>query len=264
MKRRSFIQSSMILTGGLLLPLAAKTQVVNLSDAINKSGRQRMLSQRLAKAYCQIGLNIETDNSKKILDQSLALFDRQLVELRAFVSNAELRSGLAAMEKNWVDYKQLLVGKAPNKQDAKAILSLSEDILQLADNTTSQLEKQAGNNASKLVNLAGRQRMLLQRMGKYYQAIQWEVAPKDALTILENARKEFSVAMGTLTAASSNTAKIKDELALAQTQWVFFDAAIKQANDAKTHRQSAINVATTSERLLDMMDKITGLYQQIA
>ncbi|MFZ6771406.1 type IV pili methyl-accepting chemotaxis transducer N-terminal domain-containing protein [Undibacterium sp. SXout7W] len=264
MKRRAFINSSMILASGLLLPLAAKTQVVNLGDAINKSGRQRMLSQRLAKAYCQIGLNIETDNSKKILDQSLSLFDRQLVELRAFVSTAELRSGLAAMEKNWLDYKQLLVGKAPNKHDAKTVISLSEDILLMADNSTSQLEKQAGNSASKLVNLAGRQRMLLQRMAKYYQAIQWEVAPSDAISILENTRKEFSVAMNNLNAAGSNTAKIKDELMLAQTQWVFFDAAIKQANDAKTHRQSAINVATTSERLLEVMDRVTGLYQQIA
>ena len=59
------------------LPVApAWAQISDINVAINKAGRQRMLSQRMAKAYFQIGQQIDVDRSRKVLDQSVALFDR--------------------------------------------------------------------------------------------------------------------------------------------------------------------------------------------
>lgn len=264
MQRRSFLSSVILLAGGLSLTVGSQAQVVNLNDAINKSGRQRMLSQRLVKAYLQIGMDVETAASKKILDQSMATFDRQLIELRVFASDASLRTTLSDIDKLWMNYKQLLVGKAPNPHDAKSLLLLSEDLLHMADQATSLLEKQAGSKGGKLVNLAGRQRMLSQRMAKYYQALQWEVAPANAHQMLEQARKEFVAAQATLNAASGTQTSIRDQLMLAQSQWVFFDAALHQAAESRNRRQSASNVATTSERILEVMDRVTDLYQQLA
>ena len=50
---------------GLLLALTlcvfgseAMAQIADLNSAINKAGRQRMLSQRMAKAYFQIGQQV--------------------------------------------------------------------------------------------------------------------------------------------------------------------------------------------------------------
>ena len=40
---------------------AGHAQVANLGDAINKAGRQRMLSQRMGKAWMGLGQGIETD-----------------------------------------------------------------------------------------------------------------------------------------------------------------------------------------------------------
>ena len=39
----------------------ALAQITDLNSAINKAGRQRMLSQRMAKAYFQIGQQVEVD-----------------------------------------------------------------------------------------------------------------------------------------------------------------------------------------------------------
>ena len=100
-------------------------------------------------------------------------------------------------------------------------------------------------------------------MAKYYQAAQWHIAPADGKLQLEAARTEFIAGLTTLNAAPGNTEKIKEELALAQQQWLFFDTAIEQPEDSKGRRISATNVATTSERLLEIMDKITGHYQQL-
>ena len=73
---------------GLLLALTlcvfgseAMAQIADLNSAINKAGRQRMLSQRMAKAYFQIGQQVEVDRSKKILDSSVALFDLSLIHI---------------------------------------------------------------------------------------------------------------------------------------------------------------------------------------
>lgn len=139
MKRRTFIFTSLVLSSGVILPASA--QVSNLSDAINKAGRQRMLAQRLAKAYLQLGMDIDAEHARKILDQSLSVFDCQLVELRTFTPNPDIKSRLSEAEKIWLDYKQLLVGKAPNKTDGKSILVSSDKLMQLADDSTLQLEK---------------------------------------------------------------------------------------------------------------------------
>lgn len=265
MKRRAFILNGIFISGGalsLFVP-AAFAQVNSMGEAINKSGRQRMLAQRLAKAYMQIGLGVETTRSKKILEQSLALFDRQLVELLVYAPSIECKKTLQNLAIIWLDYKQVLVGKNPNRDDAKIVISLSEEVARLADTATNYLEKIAGNPGSTLVNLAGRQRMLSQRMAKYYQAGLWEVAPSDAREILASSRNEFVKAMQTLNKAATGTPKLKEELLLAQQQWLFFDDALHQAGDLGFRKKfTSVNIASTSERILEQMDKVTNLVQQ--
>ena len=41
-----------------------------LQTAINKAGRQRMLTQRIVKAYCLVGLGVSTEQSKAQLAQA--------------------------------------------------------------------------------------------------------------------------------------------------------------------------------------------------
>jgi hypothetical protein len=168
------------------------------------------------------------------------------------------------MEKAWLGYKQALMGKTPNQQDARNVMVINEEILTLAQTATVQLEKYSGSSSGQLVNISGRQRMLSQRMAKFYQALQWGVAPADAVGKLELSRKEFIAGMQTLNNAPVNTARIRDDLALAQQQWMFFDNALRQSGDPRNRQQYASNVATTSERILEVMDGVTGLYQQLA
>ncbi|MEN9543788.1 MAG: hypothetical protein RLZZ598_621, partial [Pseudomonadota bacterium] len=62
---------------GLLLVGPGFAQVRDMADAINKAGRQRMLSQRCAKAWLALGLKVRPDQADKVLAESMALFDRQ-------------------------------------------------------------------------------------------------------------------------------------------------------------------------------------------
>lgn len=264
MKRRRFLHITAA-AGGCLFGIApAFAEIAHFNDAINKSGRQRMLSQRMAKGYLQIGQGIDTARSKKIFTDSITLFERQLAELQAFAPTADNRAVFADMKKGWARYKDVLTAGKPNPRDAKTIMASSDEILGLAQTATVQLEALSGTTAGHLVNISGRQRMLSQRMAKFYQAINWGTASTDALAKLTTARDEFLKAMAELAASPINSPAISAELTLAQQQWLFFDQALRSSIvDVRDKMRFATNVATTSERILETMDRITGMYEQL-
>ena len=121
----------------------ALAQINDINSAVNKAGRQRMLSQRMAKAYFQIGQGVDVERSKKILDTSVATFDRQLVELKNYAPTPDIKNTYLSLEKTWLSYKDVLIGKAPSPDNGRKVLALSEDVLVLAQQGTVQLEKQS-------------------------------------------------------------------------------------------------------------------------
>ena len=256
--RRVFCASTLAaLMGAAAVHPQASAQVNGLGDAINKAGRQRMLSQRMGKAWLALGQGIKADAARRVLDQSMSLFDRQLTELKAFVPAGDTRDTYVQLETAWSDYKGLLVGSAPARDKANAVMTQAGKVLALAHKGTGQLEVQAAKPAAKLVNMAGRQRMLSQRMAQFYLASLWNVDGAASLAELAKAKAEFVPALEVLRSAPEANADIKQELALADTQWLIFDNALKSRD---VTAKSASDVFVTSENLLQVMDRVTGLY----
>lgn len=264
--RRQFLLGMAGLGVATLLPtsVARAAAISDIGDAINKAGRQRMLSQRMAKAYCQIGLDILTDRSRKILETSRQRFSEQLAELKAYAPTSDVKESYAELDQLWRRYQTLLSGK-PNLDNARQIATINEDVLRVAHLATTQLELHAASNVGRLINVAGRQRMLSQRMAKFYMFRQWGITSPSMDQEAQLARREFVSALDALVKAQENDTPIKNELELARMQWLFFDEALKQQDvGGKDMMTYATNVATTSERLLEVMDRVTGHYARIS
>ena len=253
--------------GMALAPRHARAQVANLNDAINKAGRQRMLSQRMGKAWLALAHKVQESTARQVLDQSIGLFERQLAELKAYAPTAAIRDTYGQLDTAWAAHKAALTAAPPALAGASAMLQADAKVLALAHLGTVQYEAASGKPVGHLVNLAGRQRMLSQRMAKFYLAALLPVDAAAAAAEIAKARTEFVAANEVLRKAPEATDRIRQELLLADGQWVFFDAALQrmQAGNATGNTARLVSdVFVASENLLSSMDKVTNLYAALA
>ena len=64
--------------------------------------------------------------------------------------------------------------------------------------------------------------------------------------------------------APQSTPAIKTELQLAETQFTFFELALRNLKPGLGDAVAQTNVFTTSERILQVMDSVTGMYSKLS
>ena len=114
------------------------------------------------------------------------------------------------------------------------------------------------------IDKAGAQRMLSQRMAKFYLAAMLPVDAAAATAEIAKARAEFVAATELLRNAPQATSRIRQELQLADSQWVFFDAALQRMQGGGNVNRQVAEVYVASENLLVSMDRVTGMYAALA
>jgi len=246
----------------LTLPAAPAEAAAELSvaSAINKAGRQRMLSQRIAKAYCQVALGVLPETSARILEESIALFEGQLAELNATAPTRQIRESVAALAKPWHLFRAAASGP-PAREACPRLSDQSDEVLAAAHRLTLELQDYSGTQVGRLVNISGRQRMLSQRLAKLYMV---RAAGPDSPALrddMESARNEFSGALAALQAAPENTPALHRELDSVALQWDWFQSALSQDGSLASYR---LVVADSSESILRSMETVTRLYEELA
>lgn len=220
----------------------------------------RSLSQRLAKLHLQLRLNLNAEAAQRQIDQGVARFDAALTNLRQTPLQGPAATTFKRVDAVWQEQKQLMTA-APNATSAERVILSAEELTIAAGRLAMQLEGAEESPVWRLSDLAGRNNMLAQRLARLYLQTRLGDKSQGRRVDIETTRKEFVTSLDELTRAPQTSPAVADSLKLARQQWIFFDAAIgPDGGDANAAR----HVATTSERIGEMMDAIGNSYARQA
>lgn len=160
---------------------------LNWGKTIDVAGRQRMLTQRMSKEFLQVSLAIDSEDNKARMRGSINLFNVTLYQLINGDSatgivgtpNNLVKAGLDGVVALWVPFAKLLLDNVETIRDSAGLVNMevlsqveaqNVPVLVASNVVVGRLvdaAKSAGAATNGLVvDTAGRQRMLIQRMCK--------------------------------------------------------------------------------------------------
>jgi signal transduction histidine kinase len=258
--RRKLIQLAVL---GFVLPTAHSANAeISLATAINRCARFRALSQRGAKAYLQLTLDVMPEGAQKTLATVQRLFQQGFDDLSQTSYSPEIAKQIAGIQTEATKLIALITSP-PKHEQLIHVTTQADKVLVLAHKATEALalaSASASKAASgKIIDMAGRQRMLSQRMAKNYYLTAANVNLMAATLQIAQDKTEFNTAMTALIKTPISTSAIREDLELCSAQWFLFEGAL----DLPRNRADAMkNVASTSERLLELTNSLTDKYEK--
>jgi len=188
-----------------------KAAIADIVKLIDVAGKQRMLSQRIAKDYLYAGEKVAVSKATKQLKTSLNELLKDHKVLVESINDPEIQNLLAFVELSIEDFKST-ANEPYNLDNAQLIIDLSESMLEGSQYVVDSLKEKVKVKESAIVGKAGKQRMLAQRIAKYYIAYQAGIKDKNTVDQMKAAVKAFSDAHETLMKNPENTPEINRKL----------------------------------------------------
>jgi AmiR/NasT family two-component response regulator len=227
------------------------------ADGVNRAGQLRMLSQRLVKLYLlQVlqGSSGSPQPHRKLLQESVKRIDANLLLLGKSLSQATFGDLVEQVTVPWTHLKYALQAR-PVATDMHAIDDLAEQLLQAAERLTSALEKAGGVAPLHMLNTAGRQRMLSQRVAKY--ALLGALGNVAAPEAMAETQAAFEQAQAALQQLPLSTPDIRTTLAAAAQAW----QQLRAGTHALHTPAGQDRLARASEDLLDLFEQLSNHFE---
>ncbi len=249
---------------------------------INLAGRQRMLTQKMSKEILFIAKGFEAGKYRNTLKKTADLFDSTLdglingnKRLKA-TNNKEIQAQLRKVKTLWKSFYSIIETVVEGgKPDVEKIARLNMPLLKNMNTAVQMYTKEAkqvtGKAAGKVINLAGKQRMLTQKMSKemLLAALGYDTANSVAelkktadlfdktLKGLRNGDKELGL-------PATSAAGIVVQLDEVASIWRDFKAVVEKvtaagaADDGDIKKMSELNIP-----LLKSMNKAVMMYEKV-
>jgi len=240
---------------GACLTLGSTTQIMasaapavqtkqQSGNVINLAGKQRMLTQKMSKEALFIAKGIDVGANTDNLKKTSALFDKTLKGLIAGDSslnlptteNKEILAQLQKVTDLWKPFKVNIDKVASGKTDSATLKTIAEENLPLLKNMNMAVQMYAKASGSKLdpamaktINVAGRQRMLTQKMTKELLLIANGIDVDANKANIKKTADLFEKTLSELVAGTSD-AGIKGQLGTVQKIWVDYSPVVKNAD----------------------------------
>lgn len=196
----------------------AASQSKKINEVINIAGNQRMLSQRIAKDYLYKGKGIAKEKASRELKKSLEEFNRGIEILNKDINDEEIRNLIAFVQMS-LNELQDIVKKPFNLNNAQLLLDLSESMLEGSQYIVDNLKKKYKKKSNEVIDRAGQQKMLAQRIAKYYIAYQLGIRDKNTVDQTKEAVRQFNANNQYMLKYKDNTPAINEELHQVDKLW---------------------------------------------
>ncbi len=225
---------------------------------INTAGEQRMLTQRVVKAYAQLGLNVQPLAAKSQLDDTIRRFESNQARLGpALAAYPDAAAALALLNRAWSEMRPLASG-APTLAGAQKLSQYSETALNAAEMLVNVLADSAKLDTDRVLRMAARQRMLSQRIAKAYMLRSWGDSTAVVRYELDDGIAAFDGVLTVLSSREGDTNATRRELEELTLQWEWLKAAL-ESDGALSYR---LVISESADAILASADRLTQHYQR--
>lgn len=263
---------------------------VEAARKVNIAGRQRMLSQRMAKASCLMSRDISFAATYDQLTQAYSLFRRSDTALRVgdaeFGLSAEelpeVQSALGAIDKPWATYNSHLRDAVDSglveQAELESLDAESRDVLKYMNIAVFKIARSYASVVPQLplgltitIDVAGRQRMLTQKAVKEACMMTVSTDPSLHADRLSETIELFDLSLKALRDGYEDvgvipapTREIDRKLSEVEGLWQPVKAVLNRAAEGEVLSDRDLGrVARMSEPLLQTMNEAVGLYENI-
>lgn len=268
--------------------LGADVLAVTASEyavVINLSGRQRMLTQKMSKEMLLVANGIEAEANRSSLAKTAELFDTTLKGLRDGSAELGLPPTESAVTRRQLDKVQGLwepfhgvVKQVVNGGDVDVgkVAELNLPLLKNMNTAVRLYEKAAkkatGKSAGVVINLAGKQRMLTQKMSKEillvalnHDADENRSNVRNTASLFDRTLKGLKDGDADLELPKTDDAAIRAQLEKVDGLWQRFKPLVDQAGAVGGPALSAAELQQVAELnlpLLKEMNRAVKMYEQ--
>lgn len=266
-------------------PVFAQTQESLQAQKINIAGRQRMLTQRLAKAACFIATFSDVERHRKILLESIQMInDNHKALLYGDSRNAipaernrSIQTELLQMNDVWemMDFGARLLGESASLPGLGAdliahynliALEKTEHLVRLMEMAYAETDEMQEGNVRAL-NVAARQRMLIQKAVKEFCLITYGVDAQKNKSNLAQTVHLFDDSVEDLRSgdpqqgiAAVPTQDIRNKLSEIKMEWQFPRGILLAVASGFQARGSDFEkIANSNEQLLEQADQMVEM-----
>jgi len=273
---------------------------LKMANDINKAGKERMLTQMIAKDMLMYQANMDAKAKLKSLNNSLKLFDKTLNGLYSGDKDLNLvgtklpkiRKQLDVVKNSWSKAKELIpkaIEDKGNKELTKNLISCLDktaiEMNRAVDIYTKSLNRQKQymklnaiingftvkkNRVKHLVNLAGKQRMLTQRVSKLSLECTLHLIPDSCKRLEQYVKLYKKTLLGFKNGDSQlDLEATKSKEALAQIDkllkmWKpFEDAALKVQNSGGEDKEALNYILKHNTELLKESNHLVEIFDKI-
>jgi hypothetical protein len=240
-------------------------QSAHFAEGVNRAGQLRMLSQRLVKHGLLRLAGVQVAKHQALQADSVQRIDANLALLGKNLSQPTFGDLLARVVDTWAALKTAL-GAEPVSGELAAIDALAERLLHDAEHLTASLENAGSVVQLRMLNMAGRQRMLSQRFAKaaLLGVLESGDTRQQHQADMEAARQAFEQGLAYLNGLPLSTPDIRRTLESAALGWQQLltgaDHVRRPAGRDRLLRLESL--AAASESLLDDFEQLSAQYER--